>query len=297
VTSNLTIGVDVGGTKVRVGLVDDLGTVHLLAEASTRSESRADPGLRTCLALTQQVADRAAEQGLMITGVGVGMPEYVHRNLVQSELVIGWTTQPAELFAKIAPVTVESDVRCGALAETRLGAGRACDSMLYVSVGSGISCSIVFGGTVWSGYRGEALALGEFPIDRTLDDDGAANLEDFASGTAIAARYQRATGQPVDGAREVIARAESQDQQARIVVETATKALGCALAWAVDIVDPELVVLGGGLGSSGGWWMQQVRAHYLTRSRPAAPNLKPAALGADSGVVGAAMAARELSLR
>jgi glucokinase len=117
-------------------------------------------------------------------------------------------------------------------------------------------------------------------------------VEEFAAGSAIARRYERLTGQSVDGAREVIARSEAQDSRAHAIATSAAQALGSAIAWAVDIVDPQIIVLGGGLGSSGGWWVNQVRTSYIRLSRPRAPEVVLAALGADSGVIGAALAAR-----
>jgi glucokinase len=299
---DVVLGVDVGGTKSRAvllgpdqpdrgGLADppDL-TVVAMDEVPTATSERADPGLGASHALAHRLRDRALEQGLHITGVGIGVPEYVRGGLLHSDLVLAWTVQPGELFADIAPVTVESDVRCGALAETVLGAGRDSTSMLYASIGTGISSSFVVGGHVWEGHRGEAIALGELPIDRDLDPGVAHTLEEFASGSAIARRYSRATGQQVAGAREVLALAEGHDPRARAIVESAASAIGAALAWAVYLVDPQVVVLGGGLGSSGGWWTQQINERYQRLSRPSPPPLLPAECGADSGAIGAALA-------
>ncbi len=290
-TGDVFLGVDVGGTKVRAALVDETGAILTSLESPTGTSGGADPGMRISHATAHGIAEDAAANGLTIAGVGVGVPEYVRDNALHSDLVLAWTTQPADLFADIAPVTVESDVRCGALAEARLGAGRGCASMLYVSVGTGISCALVLDGAVWAGHRGEAIALGELPIDRGLDAGGLVTVEQFASGSAFGRRYERLTGQSVDGAREVLARAQGQDARARAIATSAAQALGSAIAWAVDIVDPQVVVLGGGLGSSGGWWHDQVRASALALSRPHAPEIVAAALGSDSGVIGAALAA------
>jgi len=292
VTDEVYLGVDVGGTKVRAALVDVEGAIVTSAESSTQAPEGADPGMRISHATARRVAEEAESRGLVIAGIGVGVPEYVRDNALHSNLVLAWTTQPANLFADIAPVTVESDVRCGALAESRVGAGRGCTSMLYVSVGTGISSALVLAGEVWAGHRGEAIALGELPVDRHLEAGGVTTVEEFAAGSAIARRYERLTGQSVDGAREVIARSEAQDSRAHAIATSAAQALGSAIAWAVDIVDPQIIVLGGGLGSSGGWWVNQVRTSYIRLSRPRAPEVVLAALGADSGVIGAALAAR-----
>jgi len=219
----------------------------------------------------------------------VGVPEFVTRQgVLSSALVIAWQEQPSHLFATIGPTVVQSDVRCGALAEATLGAGQGISSMLYVSVGTGISCALVLDGQLWAGHRGEAIALGELPVDRWVDADSTATLEGFASGCGITDRY----GQGL-GAREVLARAATGDARASDIVDSAAAALGAGLAWAVSLVDPELIVLGGGLGSSGGRWLEQVRKRYERLVRPGAPALNVAELGADSGVIGAALAARE----
>lgn len=277
---------------MRAALVDETGAILTSTESATWTDQGADPGLRISHDTARRVAQQAVNDGYAILGVGVGVPEYVRDNWLHSDLVIKWTTQPVELFSDIAPVTVESDVRCGALAESRIGAGRAFNSSLYVTVGTGISCTFVLNGTVWAGHRGEAIALGELPIDRSLEAAGMHTVEEFASGAAIAHRYERLTGQRVDGAREVISRSQGHDARAHAIVSSAALAVGSAIAWAVDIIDPAIVILGGGLGSSGGPWLDHVRDRYLSLSRPDAPAIKTAVLGPDSGVIGAALVAQ-----
>lgn len=291
-TSGVTLGVDVGGTKTRVAVVLPDGNLLLVAETSTAAEGGADPGLARSLAVTAEVADRAREEGLEISGIGVGVPEYVDsQGLLRSRDVIAWDRQPAEAFAPLGPVVVESDVRCGALAEAHIGAGRGLDSMLYVSVGTGISCCLVVDGLPWKGHRGEAIALGELPVDRALEPGSALTVEQFASGAAMAKRYSRVAGEKVAGARDVIVRADRGDARASAVLESAATALGASLAWAVHLLDPERIVLGGGLGASSGRWAGLVSDAYVERSRPQPPSIVAAALGPDSGVVGAGLVA------
>ncbi|MBM3687151.1 MAG: ROK family protein [Actinobacteria bacterium] len=291
-TDGIAVGVDIGGTKARVALVGSDGSVLLVEETSTSTEGGADPGLARSVALADAVSAQARERGLEIEAVGVGVPEYVDAHgRLRSRDVIAWDRQPMEVFADLGPVVVESDVRCGALAESRAGAGVGLHSMLYASIGTGISCALVIGGRLWRGHRGEAIALGELPVDRALDPGSATTLEQFASGAAIARRYARVTGESVSGAREVISRADRGDSRAAAVVDSSALALGAALAWAVHLIDPERIVLGGGLGASGGHWAEVVREAYVERSRPHAPVIVPAALGGDSGAIGAGILA------
>lgn len=297
VTSALALGVDVGGTKTRVGVVDSDGALVMLDEVPTAAEGGADPGLRRSLALARVVAEQADAQGLSISAIGVGVPEYVDATgLLRSRDVIGWDVQPLQVFSDLGPLTVESDVRCGALAESAVGAGRDVDSMLYASIGTGISCSLVIAGRPWSGHRGDAIALGELPVQGSIDSGASVTVEEFASGAAIARRYERMTEEIVTGAADVVARAAGHDTRAAGIVESSAMALGAALAWAVHLMDPERVVLGGGLGASGGHWAEVLCDSYAAHSRPDPPPLITAALGANSAVVGAglvALAARD----
>lgn len=287
-TRRATLGVDVGGTKTRVALVDESAAIIEMDEEPTGGTPQADPGLRASLAIAQRLAGQAGHYGCEIVGVGVGVPEFVDpHGRLSSSLVIAWDEQPLTLFTSIGPTVVESDVRCGALAEATVGAGRGAASMLYVSVGTGISCSLVIGGHVWAGHRGEAIALGELPVDRWADASSSLTLEDFASGGGIGRRHGKGLG-----AREVLALASSGDTRAGGIIGSSAAALGAALAWAVSVIDPERIVLGGGLGASGGHWLDLVRERYGSMVRPGAAPVEVARLGADSGVIGAALAAR-----
>lgn len=288
VTSSATLGVDIGGSKTRVALMDEAGSILVIDEAPTGGVPKADPGLRISHDIARRVASMAAARDVVVEGVGVGVPEFVEPDgRLHSCLVIAWEQQPRDLFADIAPVVVDSDVRCGAIAESRLGAGRGVRSMLYVSVGTGISCTLVIEGHAWTGHRGEAISLGEFPVDRSADRQSTSTLEEFASGGAMGRRYGG-----VAGARDVMRLAAAGDKRARTVVESSATALGAALSWAVSMVDPQVVVLGGGLGTSGGEWFDRVRERYRSLGSPGVPDIVMAQLGPDSGVIGAALVAR-----
>ncbi|MFM7211702.1 MAG: ROK family protein, partial [Actinomycetota bacterium] len=124
-TSTVTLGVDIGGTKTRVALVDEFASIVAIDEAPTGGVPSADPGLRVSYDIAARMAARAGASGLDLRGVGVGVPEFVEPDgRLHSALVIAWDQQPRELFAELGPTVVESDVRCGAIAESQLGAGR-----------------------------------------------------------------------------------------------------------------------------------------------------------------------------
>jgi glucokinase len=277
-----SIGVDVGGTKIAAALVaggDVLARTTVPANASR-------PGrevLSDAVAAAEAMAAAAAERGLAVGGVGVGVPEIVDpAGRIVTAAVVDWAGEPVEqAFAHLGRVTVVADVRAAALGEARLGAGRGFATFAYVTVGTGISHTLVLDGRPYAGARGAALLLGSGRL-------GGVVLEQVACGPAIAA----AAG--AGSAEEVLAAAAAGDGPAARVVDVAGRALGEGLATLVNLLDPEAVVVGGGLGGAGGrYWDAVVAAARANVWLPAARELPilPAALGTDAGTVGAALAA------
>jgi glucokinase len=245
--------------------------------------------LDTSFSVTEQLVGEASAAGLVIRGIGIGMPEYVSRTgVVTSSEVLDWMTQPAVRFASLGEVRVDSDVRCGALAEATLGAGRGLSSFAYISVGTGLSFTLVIDGQPWQGHRGEAIALGEFPVDGFSNSD-ATGLEAYSSGGGMQTRYAAVSGKPPAG--RLIDLAIAGDQLANDIIVSGAETLGRCLASLASLLDPQAFVLGGGLGTSNGPWQTALRTSYdravSARSEP--PMMLAAGLGPDSGAIGAAL--------
>ena len=264
----LAVGIDVGGTKIAGGLVDTAtGVLEARFERVTRPERPASEVLDDCVAMAQRLA-----AGRSDVPIGMGVCELVdNEGHTQSAQSIDWrATDLAAAFARIGPAVVESDVRAAATAEARFGGGRGVDQMLFVTVGTGISCCLVLRGHAYAGARGNAICFGAPPV------------ENAAGGLALAA----AAGRP--WAEEVLA-----DPSLDGVVEEAAAALGAGLAWLVNALDPGKVVIGGGLGLA-----DRYRELAVAAMRPMifADNTRDvpvvsAELGVDAGVIGAALAA------
>ncbi|GAB3739661.1 ROK family protein [Microlunatus parietis] len=295
----IVVGLDVGGTKI-IGALFEPGTWRVLERvgaATPGSPGAADPGLVATAAVARELAARAAAADQRVRSVGAGFPEYVAAGRLTSREVIGPSAAPDHVLAtEFEPetmITIDSDVRLGAMAEARLGAGRGIGSFLYVSWGTGLSSTLVIEGRAWAGAHGEAIALGEFPIPAGIADGSPVSLEAFASGAAIAHRYASAGASPADGARGVLSRAETGDPVADAVLGSAARALGSVLAAAVRLVDPAAVIFGGGLGS-----VTELTGRVITEARSRLPSRSacrwlPAELGPDSGLFGAAILAAE----
>src|SRR5262249_9565974 len=144
--------------------------------------------------------------------------------------VIAWRGVPVrERFSRIGPSVVESDVRAHALAEARFGAGRAFRLFAFVTVGTGISSCLVQDGVPYAGARGNALVLASSPFTNSCTTCGAVLqpvLENIASGPALVARYNQASGGRAARGEDVFAAAEAGDQTARQVISSAGEALG-----------------------------------------------------------------------
>jgi glucokinase len=291
------IGIDVGGTKIAAGLVER-GTGRIL----TRQATPTLPGrggqevLDDTLALARELMVAAQSQGQSVVGIGVGVCELVDpQGNVTSSQTVAWRGMPVQTaFEQLAPAMVESDVRAPALAEALYGAGRPYRLFCYITVGTGISCCFVQDGEPYAGARGNALILASSPLTTTCTNCGAVLqpvLEEFASGPALVSRYNAATGAHLLRGEEVLAAVTTGDRAAMTVVQSAGEALGVSVAWLVNVLDPEAVVVGGGLGSAQGlYWdsfVASARAHIWSDTNRDLPILQ-AVLGPDAGIVGAA---------
>jgi glucokinase len=272
------IGVDVGGTKTAFGLLD--------AEALTLVGRREIPTQRE--ALLEDVAAQVAELAnthYFITGVGVVVPEIVSRSgrISSSEVIPRWNELPvAETLAVTAPVLIESDVRAAGFAEATLGAGRGFGYFVFLTVGTGISYCAVAGGRPLAGSRGGALNVGTSTLA-----DGVPTLQDMASGAGLVRRYAERGG-TATRAQDVLA---ASDAAATEVVATGAKALGIGIALLINLLDPEAVVLGGGLGSADTPYTDQARdwaMRYVHRFAADTPVVR-GELGSDAGVIGAGL--------
>jgi glucokinase len=266
---SVVAGVDVGGTKIEACLLDPL-----TGEVSRRERVRAGPeaGGMAVLANCVEVVRRLVGD-VSVAAVGIGLCEFVSLDgRPTSAFTVDWRgLDLAGAFSQIAPVRLESDVRAAALAEARLGAGRGVDlPWVYVSVGTGISYALVIAGQPFTGARGNAIAVGAPPV------------EQVASGHALQRRAGCAT------AEEVLA-----DPSLSELVDEAAGALGQAMAWLVNALDPAVVVIGGGLGLVRVYRDNAVRAMRAGIEAPDSRDVPviPAKLGALAGAIGAGLAA------
>lgn len=294
---NYTVGIDVGGTKIAGGLVDSTGQLLAREQVATPTQQGGAAVLSACVALAERLRDAAEARSGAVRGIGLGVCELVGLDgRATSAYNFDWrNVDVQQALAPIAPAVVDSDVRAAALAEARLGAGRAYSLFAYITVGTGISYTLVVDGAPFRGARGNALLLASMPLTLRCDACGQVVnqvLEEYAGGPGLLARYNAQSGARLITGQQLMAAVHSGDAVAQEVVRSAGESLGNSVGLLVNLLDPQALVIGGGLGLAGGlYWesfVQSTRAHIYADDTRQLPIL-PAKLGVDAGVIGAAL--------
>jgi glucokinase len=294
------VAIDVGGTLLKGGVCDRHGAI-VAGERRRTARDDGDALVDGIVAFARDLAEEGRRRfgADAVAGVGLAVPGLVDeaRGVARRAVNLPWRDLAlAEVAAERLglPVALSHDVRAAAAAEAALGAGRDADDFLFVAIGTGIGGAIVAGGHPFLGAHGQAGELGHVVVepDGPPCACGASGcLEAIASAAAIERAYAAAGGGG-RSAREVAALTQAGDPLASEVWARAARALGAALAAAVALLDPALVVLGGGLAEAGAQLIDPVAAELGERSHLGpAPRVVAAELGADAGCRGAALLA------
>jgi glucokinase len=312
VTGDLTCGIDIGGTKIAGAVVDAAGTV--VAEARVESPATDAAAIGTTVAaLVTELAGGPGGHSLRAVGVGAAGYVAADRSTVLFAPNIAWRNEPlgADLTRRTGlPVVVENDANAAAWGEFRHGAGRDADDQLMVTVGTGVGGGVVTGGRLLRGAHGVAAEIGHLCVvpDGLLCGCGNRGcLESYASGTALVRAAQAAPSAAIleaaggDAAAitgpMVTAAAVAGDAVAAGLLAELGGWLGHGIASLVAVLDPAVVVIGGGVAAAGDLLLDPARAAFdreLTGRgyRPRA-EIVPAVLGNRAGMIGAADLARE----
>ena len=309
----LTIGVDVGGTKIAAGVVDEDGQIV----ARARRESPA----RDADAIENAVADMVGElsRNREVGGVGVAAAGFIDasRSTVLFAPNLAWRNEPlkAELESRTGlPTVIENDANAAAWGEFRFGGGADVEDMLMVTVGTGIGGGIVMGAMLQRGASGIAAEIGHMrvvPNGRPCPCGNNGCWEQYASGSALvrdarelaktdrraAALLERADGRPEAITGPLITdAAKAGDGFAVERLAELGRWLGEGIASLAAVLDPAVVVIGGGVSEAGELLLVPVLQHYeanLTgRGHRPVLEVRSAELGNDAGLVGAADLAR-----
>lgn len=311
------IGIDVGGTGIKVGAVNEHGTVLAQGETPTLvgrpyQEIIRDMGI--CTLEVMQSNNLTIED---IAAIGIGIPGVADN---QTGTVIfctnmGWTNVPlrSELQQYInKPVFIDNDATLAGFAESICGISRGSHSSVFMTLGTGVGGGIVIDGRPWSGFHGVGSEIGHIPMDIGGEPCTCGNygcLERYCSATAIIRMGRQAVLQHPDcemydlcggdinrlTAKMVFDSAKEGDDVAMKVFNHYVDYLCKAIYTIIAFFDPEVVVLGGGISKAGAFLLDAVRERiprYLLFKTLPYSRVEIAALGADAGIIGAAMLGR-----
>lgn len=308
------VGVDVGGTKIAIGVVTADGHLHYLHTTETLAHEGGEAVMERCLAEIQRAVAATREQ-VRIRTVGIGTPGQIDydrgRLLHVTSSLPGWdqvaiTDRVQEVLH--FPAFIENDANAAALGEARFGAGRGLRHLVCVTLGTGIGGGIISDGRLLRGASGSAAGIGHISVVPDGPPCYCGNrgcVELYSSGTAIRDTARRlAQSEPssilstmtIDGAHAVAKAADEGDDLARRILADAGRALGHALVNVVNLVNPEQIVFAGSVAKAGAWLLDPVVAQLSSRPLPAARNVlkvTTSSLDGHAGVYGAAAVALE----
>lgn len=299
VQRDLVIGVDVGGTTVKAALLDSEGVEYGGDERPTPRHLGPDAVIATIISAVVELRARVPESA-RLRAVGLVVPGVVdaQRGMAVYAANIGWHKVPLRQIVAEAvglPVVLDHDVRAAGLAELEWGAGRGLHEVLFVALGTGVAAAVITRGEAYTGATGRAGELGHLPVfpEGELCACGQRGCtETYASGAALSRRFSAASGISNVPAKDVISRAAAGDPVAQGIFSDAVTALSRALVNYVLLMDPEVILLGGGMAASGAALLQplsrEVQAGLAWRPAPTISNGK---FAGDAGRRGAGLLA------
>lgn len=298
-------GVDVGGTTVKIGLFSGDGKLEEKYEIAT---DKSDQGAHIIEHIAAKLDEIIAEKSYGILdcmGVGIGLPGPVDRGMILGCVNLGWGIfSIVEEFSKAfhnVPVYAGNDANIAALGEHVAGAGKGMKNMMMVTLGTGVGGGIIIDGRILEGANGGAGEIGHIPVNPQEQDTCGCGkkgcLEQYASATGIvriAEKLRKENGNTAlptgCTAKQVFDYAKEGDELAMQAVEELGRYLGLALASCACVLNPEGIVIGGGVSRAGKILLDVTEKNFQTYVFKPCRNVKfcLAELGNDAGIYGAA---------
>lgn len=299
-------GVDIGGTTCKMGLFDTSGRLLDKWEIPTNKENR---GAGILSDVAAAVEAKLAKEGIgkdEVAGIGVGVPGPVNSQGVVSGCVnVGWGTVDVE--AELGSLTgfavkAGNDANVAALGEMWQGGAKGCKDVIMVTLGTGVGGGIIVDGKVVAGFDGAGGEIGHITIDpaeqETCNCGRHGCLEQYTSATGIVrlakkklaadARETALRNHEPLTARDIFDEAKAKDAAALELVDEVCKILGTALSNIACVVNPEVIVIGGGVSKAGEILTERVQKYYKESAFPACRETRfaLAGLGNDAGMYG-----------
>ncbi len=307
------IGIDVGGTNVKIALVDD-GKIIYSNSVPTYAQMGYEYTVNNIKQAIKDLMKETETTAADIKGIGFDFPGQVDYKTGVVKLapnIPGWVNVPIAQMIEEAfhiPTRIDNDVRCAALGEMNFGAGKGCQNFVCITVGTGIGSGLVVNGQL---VRGAANAAGEIGHIKLQMKDGpicgcgdTGCLEAFASGPSIVAmaqdylksgkstKFREMAGDGEITPYIVAKAAEAGDPVAKRIFTIIGEYVGMGLVSVINLLNPEKVIIGGGVAEAGDLLLEPIRKTVMERAMVVAREsveIVPAELGNSAGVIGASM--------
>lgn len=307
---DLIVGVDLGGTNIKAGLITAAGEIVQRHRLETRPERGPEAVAQTICEAARRCMETAGVEPGSVRGLGVGSPgtiDLANGVVLFSPNLPGWGDIPLRRMIEEdigLPCALDNDANVAALGEQWVGAGQGASSFVLLTLGTGIGGGIVLDGRIWHGGNGVAGEIGHMSINPDGPPCGCGNrgcLEVYASATAMVRRMRQAVERGVESslgsrldaltAEDIHKAALAGDQAARQNIETTGRYLGLGVSNIMHILNPRVIAFSGGVTAAGDMLMtpllDEVQKRTLEASRRDV-RVCPAELPNDAGIIGAA---------
>jgi len=287
-----SIGLDIGGTNISAVICDDRG--NIIYSCTRKSDYYGDQYLKNIEDIIEQLLKESQTD---ICGIGIGVPGTVDSSTGTVIACPAFKWKNLGLQAHIEEkfglrAFIENDVNVWTLAEKYLGAAKACDDFVMVTIGTGIGCGLFLGGKLYRGHSHKAGEIGYLPLaleayKETYHENNFGFFESKASASAASRIYRELTQRNVD-CKDIFLLAKQGDETAQKVVDDVYKYLGLGLSALFCILNPQVVVIGGGMAEEGTVFLNEVTRN-IKRLIPLDVNLTLTQTKKYGGAVGSAL--------
>lgn len=296
------LGVDVGGTFIKYGLCSDRGDIIQQSKVPTLARAPREDVLNQIKNIIEEARRWAKEKNIRMEAVGIGTPGSVD---VEKGFLKGGTPNFAHwhdvpIVEYLAPhfsfpIFADNDANMMTYGEFKFGAGRGKRDVITLTLGTGIGGGIIIDGELYRGHFYAGAELGHMSIDyrgRHCRCGGIGCWELYASATAMIRDYNKRNREhPVTDTRDIFRRYHDGEAVAATVIDRTVMYLGAGLANIINVFNPEMIIIGGGVSEAGEWFIDKAAASAFGRAMPASREnviIRKAQLGNQAGMLGAA---------
>ena len=306
----LRIGIDLGGTKLAAGVIDENYALLSRAEKPTRAAMGAETVIADMAECVRMALAEAGKSIADCAGAGIGSPGLCDtaKGSVRNTHNLGWYGVPVcDMLSKElgVPVKVDNDANCAALGEVVAGAAKGSKSALMVTLGTGVGGGIIIGGEIYSGWQSLGGEIGHMCIVMDGEQCSCGEKgcwEAYAASSALVRQAEKAAAEhpesllaadagSLDG-KKIFAAVNAGDSVAMAVVERYCAYVGVGIVNLVNAIYPESIIIGGGISAVGETILSPIREyigeHFFASKKELMPRVAQAQLGNDAGIIGAA---------